>query len=375
MSSTFCSVDSKGSLESPFAPNSRGHNTAISTLRNYMKYEPNFSDPRVLSRIRKAYTYALSHFEYETESMHSMHAICKRFGQAQKDISKWLIKTLLICTDYHFSEAAGISKKYKLNKEGIELIQSALGIIITKQAAIEETYVAEYADEFKTGDFKYNESSDRLFHPLQNIKKTHKHELFYKQGYNHDYDINCCAPTLLYQEALKRGLTPQPKLHHYIEHRAEIRESLAIELQTTPDVVKKVITALFQGAKLGTNEYSSIYCTYKDKALIHRIQANEYITELRESIALMWKALPISDRRSGIQKNELYRQLELKVLKSIVSYLRKTNNKHFTEHDGWKCEYEIDEYQLHRHVRDVTGYNISLSHISLRDVCENILDE
>ena len=36
MSSTFCSVDSKGSLESPFAPNSRGHNTAISTLRKYM---------------------------------------------------------------------------------------------------------------------------------------------------------------------------------------------------------------------------------------------------------------------------------------------------------------------------------------------------
>lgn len=336
-----------------------------------MNYKPNIKDPRVLNRIRKAYTYALAHFNHTAESMHSMQAITKRFGRAETDISKWLMKTLLTCTDYHYSEAAGISKKYILNKEGVELVQSLLNLTITKQAAIEETYVEEYKEEFLTGQFTYNESSDRLFHPLQNIKKDYKHVLFYKQGYNHDYDINCCAPTLLYQEALKNGLTPQPIIHHYIENRAELRVSLADELQTTPEIVKKVITALFQGAKLGTNEYSSIYREYNDVALIRRIQSSEYITSLRESIREMWTMLPITDRRSGRQKNDLYRQLELKVLKAVISFMRKTNNRHFTEHDGWKCEFEIDEYQLYKHVREITGYNISLSHISLRDICEN----
>jgi hypothetical protein len=300
-----------------------------------------------------------------------MEAIAKRFGQPQKNISKWLMKTLLTCTDHHYSEAAGVSKKYVLNKDGIELIQSKLGIKISKQAAVEETYTEEYKNEFLTGNFTYKESSDRFFHPLQNIKKDHKHILFYKQGYNHDYDINCCAPTLLYQEALKHGLKPQPLLHHYIENRAEVRKTLAVELQTTPDVVKKVITALFQGARLGTNEYSSIYREYNDTELINRIQQNKYITSMRESIAKMWKTLPIADRRSGRLKNNLYRQLESQVLKAVVNFLRKTNNKHFTEHDGWKCEFKIDEFQLYRHVRDITGYNISMSHISLRDICEN----
>lgn len=335
-----------------------------------MSYQPNIKDPRVIASLRKAYTYAIAHFDYEKESMHSMQAISKRFGQAQKDKSKWLMKTLLICTDHHYSEAAGISKKYILNKEGVELIQSMLGIVVTKQAAIEETYIEEYAEEFQTGNFTYKESSDRFFHPLQNIKSDNKKILFYKQGYNHDYDINCCAPTLLYQEALKCGLEPQPIIHHYIENRTEIRESLAVELQTTPKIVKGIITALFQGAKLGTNEYSSIYREYNDTALIRRIQQNEYITKMRESIVLMWKALPIADRRSGRLKNDLYRKLELQVLKAIVSFLKKTNNKHFTEHDGWKCEYEIDEYQLYRFVKEKTGYNISLSHICLRDICE-----
>jgi len=336
-----------------------------------MNYTPNFNDARVVARASKAYAYAIAHFDYDIESMHSIEAITKRFGQAQTPICKWLMKTLLICTDQHFSEAAGVSKKYVLNKVGVEQIQSILGITISRQAAVEETYIEEYKEDFQTGDFTYKESSDRFFHPLQNIKKEYKYVLFYKQGYNHDYDINCCAPTLLYQEALKNSLKPQPILQYYIDNRSQIRETLALELQTTPEVVKKIITALFQGARLGANDYSSIYREYNNTALIHRIQQNEYITQMRESIAKMWKALPVTDRRSGKLKNKLYRQLESQVLKAIVQFLRKTHNKHFTEHDGWKCVFEIDEYQLIKYVREHTGYVISVSHVSLREMCEN----
>ena len=336
-----------------------------------MNYTPNFNDPRVISRIRKAYTYAVAHFDVEAESMHSMEAIARRFGQAQTDLSKWLMKQLLICTDQHFSEAAGISKKYILNPSGITYIQSIIGITVTKQAAIEEIYIKEYAEEFKTGEFKYKQSSDRYFHPIQSLKKENKYELFFKQGYNHDYDIECCAPTLLYQEALRHGLKPQPILHDYIENRSMHRQSLADELGITPSEVKDIINALIGGAKVGTNDYSSIYRENdRDATLINKIKSNEYITSLRESVKKMWEALPIDDRRSAKQKNAMYRSLEVQVMKSIVSYLKRTHNKHFTEHDGWKCVFEIDEYQLYKHVREHTGYVISVSHVSLRELCE-----
>lgn len=351
-----------------------------------MRYEPNTKDPRVLKRIRAAYAYTLANFS-DKESPHSMLAITKKFGQAQTDLSQWLMRTLLTCTDTHYSNAASLSMKYVINIEGALLIDQLLHGSLDKvfsKAEIEDInkgslqntvvtamYAEDFKDELATGDFEYKDQSERLWHPIQNIKKDYKRNLLGKQGYRHEYDIECCAPTLLYQEALNCGLSAQPMIEHYISNKEVVREVLSEALGITTKTVKMIVNALFAGAKLGKNPNFSLYNELDgNDALIVKLQGNEYICALRESIRLMWQALPISDRRKSKIKWDLYFRLERKVLDAVKKFMRSTNNKCFTEHDGWTCAYEIDEHRLCRFVRETTGYTICLSHIALNDACE-----
>lgn len=348
-----------------------------------MKYEPNLSDTRVLKRIKHAYAYTLANFS-EDESPHSMKAIAKRFGQAQHPLSQWLQKKLLICTDHHYSNAASLSKKYVINLEGAievdEILNSNLAKVCTtaeieslkvstlKHTLVSGMYAEEFKDELATGEFQYKDQSQRLWHPIQHIKKTYKRDLLNKTGYRHEYDIECCAPTLLYQEALKHGLTPQPMLEHYMECKAEVRDVLSVDLGITVDTVKMIVNALFAGAKLGRNPQFSLYRELdQNDALILKIQSNEYITALREQIRAMWAVLPVSDKRKSRLKWDLYFGLERRVLDSVQKFLRKTKNKHLAEHDGWTCVYEIDQIDLKRFVKETTGFDISLKHIRLEN--------
>lgn len=337
-----------------------------------MNYTPNFNDSRVRSRCSKALAYACGVFTSET--MMSQQTITKRFGQAQTPIGKWLRHKLLIITDPHYSDAAGISIKYIINVRGANDLFNALfpntpfTPANTTHLVINEA-VKEFSDELVTGDFIYKEKSDRLWHDLQWYRKEYKQRTLKQSGYNHEYDIEAAAQSLLYQDAIMfHQLTPQPIIEDYLKNKTVIRNTLAIELKTTPDNVKKIITAIFAGAKIGVNKNFQLFNELnQDVALIDRITKSEYINQMRVSVRELWRVLPISDRRKSREKWEYYFRLEHQVLKHVVKYLKRTNNKHFTEHDGWTTELEIDEYQLIRYVREHTGYVISLSHLYLTD--------
>jgi len=337
-----------------------------------MNYTPNFNDPRVVSRCSKALAYACGVFTSET--MMSQQSISKRFGQAQTDLGKWLRHKLLIITDTHYSDAAGISIKYIINIDGANQLFKLLFPNIpftpvnTTTLVVNEA-VKEFTDELITGDFIYREKSDRMWHDLQWYRKEYKQRTLKQTGYNHEYDIEAAAQSLLYQDAVMfHNLKPQAIIKDYIKNKSVIRNTLAIELHTTPDNVKKIITAIFAGAKIGINEDFQLFKDLdRDVALINRIKDSEYINQMRVSVRELWRVLPINDRRVSREKWTYYFAIELKVLREVVKYLKRTNNKHFREHDGWTTEFEIDEYQLIRHVREHTGYVISLSHMHLTD--------
>jgi hypothetical protein len=46
------------------------------------------------------------------------------------------------------------------------------------------------------------------------------------------------------------------------------------------------------------------------------------------------------------------------VLGAVTAYLTATNNKFFTEHDGWTCGNEVDQDCLRTYVREHTGFDI-----------------
>ncbi len=336
-------------------------------------YTPNFNDPRVRARARKALAYACGNLDKDEAISRSQTALDKRFGH-HGPLTEYLRSMLLICVDHHYSDAAGIAKKYVLNVLGAntlckDLYPDETDIVKKTFEVTTDEIIAEYQTEFLTGEFKYTEKSDRYWHDIQFKRKVVKHSIFAKQGYNHEYDIRAAAQTLLYQHALTHGLTPQPAIQSYIDNRAVIRDMLAHELNTTPELVKKTINALTSGAKVGVNDrfklFNEIDCNVD---LMNAIMTNKYLCDLRASLSEMWRVLPITDRRKCREKSMLYFSLEKSVINEVKRYLKSIGNKHFTEHDGWVCQYEIDEYQLLRHVLERTGYSISVSHAHLDEI-------
>lgn len=336
------------------------------------KYTPNLNDPRVRARCAKALAYVCGVFTSET--MMSQQTISKRLGRDDTDLGKWLRHKLLIITDHYYSESAGASMKYVIDIDGAnELFNSLFPNEVftpkTITSLVVTEAVKEFSDELITGDFIYKEVSHRQWHDLQWYRKEYKQRTLKQSGYNHEYDIEAAAQSLLYQDAIMfHHLASQPIIEDYLRNKVVVRNTLAIELKTTPDKVKKIITALFAGAKIGVNKDFQLFNDLnQDVALIERIKKSEYINQMRVSVRELWRVLPIMDRRSSREKWKYYFQIEGLVLKHVVKFLKKNRNKHFTEHDGWTTEYEIDEYQLIRYVREHTGYVISLSHVYLVD--------
>lgn len=350
-----------------------------------MSYKPNTNDPRVIKKIKKALGFVGSHLSDTKSHPWSTRYMDKYFGQQQHDLSKWLRNQLVICTNSRYSKDSGICKEYIKNKTGYDKLVSLIQITTTypsvsQVGSLEVDFVKnEYKDELTTLDFTYNDKSGRLWHPLQRVRKEHKLIVFNDSGLRYQYDIQCCAPTLIHQHS-QMLVNPMDlhlfALHRYFTNRNQIRKELAQEAEITEDLAKVIINALLTGAQLGNNQDSDIYKLLNgDKARIEYLKQNEYIKQLRSDIKTCWdyikptlskrtivtktgttRTLPISSK----QKASLYFQLERQVLDSVLSYLNKTNNKHFLEHDGWACSNEIDRDELIKWVKNKTGFDIQL---------------
>jgi hypothetical protein len=334
-----------------------------------MAYQPNFNDPRVQSRIEKALTFVGTYVKH-TPNWLSTRAIDKHFGQGQLDLSKWLRQQLLICEDSHWNHLTGKCKTYRRNEDGYQKLSNIINPKSTVAPALQQ--------QLTTGEFEYTEKSQRLWNPIQYMPKRVKRPLLAKNGFNYNYDICCCAPTLILQYARTCGLTePTPCMDLYVSDRTSIRNKLADETDLTTDEVKFVINVLLHGACISHNRnYSCIPSgvNFKHES-IKKLKSNEFITSLREEIKLIWSAIKphrkqktITDVRgitrklplSGKDKSEVYREQEQLVLKEIQRYLKKTKNKALLEHDGWTCMNAIDIDELRVHVRNRTGYVIEL---------------
>ena len=368
-----------------------------------MTYTPNFADPRVKRRIKRALGFACACFSETKEREWSSRYIDKYFGISSNPLSKYLRDCLLVCTDAHYSSLSHVSKKYKLNTTGVSNLCSMLNeptTISVLQVKGTEWAKEEFKQELSTGVFKYTNKSNRNWHPLQRVRREVKRIIFSDSNLKYQYDIQCCAPRLLLQYSQQIPLLLDPKelvgpqnkkrpkwiqgpmdlwlrnLQAYLADRQQIRNELAQRADISPEVAKELINALFAGARLGLIENSAIYQLLEgDIARIHYLKQDPFVSGLRDEIKIMWdyikpvmqkrttttktgqeKTLPISSK----QKWNLYFQLEMQVLNAIIDYLSLTDNKFFTEHDGWTCENQVNEIELIDFVRNKTGFNIKL---------------
>lgn len=359
-----------------------------------VNYTPNFDDPRVQRRCRRAIGFAAGAISPTKPQEWSTRYIDKWFGSQRNQLSQYLRQQLLIVTNERYQWGSEISKckEYRLNSAGVDHLLKAIGQVKTNDTHITypivvEVAQTEYAGELASGVFTYNDQSNRLWHPLQNFRRDAKQTVLESAGYLHHYDIQCCAMTLIHQHSQR---TPEVivagrwqsgpmdlylfALREYLGDRSRVRAEIATAADLQPEVVKRMINALLAGAALSANSDGQIYQLLEgDVARIRFLQQHEYLTQLRQDIKTCWDYIkPTMSRRSRTQatgsermlpirsrdKWTVYFDLERRVLNEIRQYLIETTNRHFLEHDGWSCEHELDIGILRERVRERTGFEL-----------------
>lgn len=237
----------------------------------------------------------------------------------------------------------------------------------------------EFGSDLITLDFQYKDKSNRLWHPLQSVKREDKKQILDEAGLKYHYDIDCCAPTLIHQYAQFQGMDSWlHDLNNYLKDKHKYRDYVSELAEIDSKTTKVVINALFCGARLGSNEHYALYKVLdKDKARVMVLQQDEFVSGLRADIKECWTAIaPLMARRSrtdpitnkerllpisSFDRWAVYFKLERQVLEQVRKYLKLTDNNCFLEHDGWSTENPVDQEELIAFVQQHTGFSIKLS--------------
>lgn len=93
-------------------------------------YSPNFNDPRIKLRARRALGFALGVLSETTPRQWSTRYLDTYFGQQQNQLSQWLRNQLVIVTDdkYYWGSDRYQCKSYILNKAGANYLIDLLEV-------------------------------------------------------------------------------------------------------------------------------------------------------------------------------------------------------------------------------------------------------
>ena len=373
-----------------------------------MTYQPNFNDPRIQRKIKKALGFLSSIFKDDkTEKWLTQAVIEKYIGRSDKDFGKYLRDKLLIETHQH-SIKEGKAKTYVLNQNGFEfLYEKSIHLLLvtakngekrdTNELAIEwanETF----RTELETKQFILEEKSHRLCSELQHIRSDVRHKLFAINGMPYSYDIKSASATILYQLHKKVPTKTGPKGGHisgydgkqriiiktYVKHKDAIRKQLAYDTGITIEQSKKVFAAIFNRAKFTPHDKCDIYRTTlkKDTKALYRIIKHPFIKALRKEVNEMWNIINdlFLDRYTTIDKKtskrrikpsesfNLYFAEERKIIDAVMNLCSTRNISFFPEHDGWTISSHLSPDELEEHIRLVTGYDVSLDYVYYGDM-------
>jgi hypothetical protein len=338
-----------------------------------MTYTPNLNDPRVKKRIRRALGFACSSLSENKGRAWARVELDRHFGTQNHDLSKWLRSKLLVKDSDRYSMDQGLCKQYTLNIEGVLALQELYNVVnIVKfpsvaqvQEIVQNTGIAwakeQYGTQIQSGVFEYKDKSNRLWNDIQRLPTEIRRPLFAEQGYHWEYDIRACAPTLIYQKARNEGMTrPTPTLTAFLEDRQLYRQALSERLDCTEQQAKQIITALFSGAKLGPGNAIADVLN-NDMAKLAILKNNTWIKELRKDIKKCWDAIKSSEKSLRLRSRDkwmIYFELERSVMNVVRTELNKLSVRYFLEHDGWRCDSHVNEYDLRLAVKKRTGYSV-----------------
>jgi hypothetical protein len=366
-----------------------------------MHYTPNFNDPRIIKRCKQALGFVISCMDDKKPRAWYTRQIDKNFGKQNNPLSKYLRHRLLRTVDDSYDMFNGKCKTYVYKAEGVEFIKASISTKTNNETVIKtnlelaiEWATINFKDQLETLNFEYNDKENRQWNPIQNMKSDYRAQLLRSYGMNFSYDIECAAPTLIYQHS--RSIKPiqnekgkyiqypndlwMEALEHYLANKKTVRIQIAKEADMTYKEVKEMINSLFAGAVLAKNPKTAVYQLIDyDKAKMLFLQQHEYLTALRDDIKLLWNyikpTMPVSfkeDKNGNVRKTamtskkkwDLYFQLERTVMNSVQRYLECKQIKFFIEHDGWTSDKAIDVVDLCDYVYYETGFDLVLKEVA-----------
>lgn len=359
-----------------------------------MDYEPNINDQRVKKRINAVLDWAAPFVIGKHGSVLPLHLSARGFtnsfgqkvpglndifGPKGHALGDFLRAKLLVQVSRSYTPGEH-SMSYRISRDGYEELATAYGDTSLPLDRI----VAKHADELKTLTFQYKDQSNRLWHPLQNLPRAQKTVFWQEHGLPFDYDVVACAPSILFSLARKDGVPPilLETLQEYLDDRQGFRQHVAALTGLSHEDAKRLVNSLFNGAKLGANPYWSSFklVDFNDEVMA-RLKADEQVTRLRRNIAVIWKRLELSKRletpptldrvldgveqpdwklKSSRDKWSVYFQHERAVLDAIKTHLLMSGVRHFTEHDGFRTDREVDLAALEAHVQKTTGIDLKI---------------
>jgi len=355
-------------------------------------YSPNFNDPRIKLRARRALGFVLGVLSETTPRQWSTRYLDTYFGQQQNQLSQWLRSQLVIVTDdkYYWGSDGYQCKSYIRNPIGCKFVQDLLEVnvldthtitpycITSQETIVKDWCSTEFNKELSAKEFTYEEKSNRYWHPFQNVRSQIRQQVLSEHGLEYQYDIECCAPTLIMYRAHQLGMSEYLfAMRSYLKRRTEIRKMISRDLEISEEVTKRIVNALFCGARIARNKDSDIYqYLNEDPARLIALREHPYIYQLRKEIKLCWDYIEehhekrYTITKKGNQKRQrmnsrrkwgVYFQMEQQVLDVVRHHLDLTNNKHFLEHDGWTCEQAVNEQALIDLIKQQTGFSVKLN--------------
>lgn len=334
------------------------------------------------------------------EQVISKAKIDKKLGRSNDNLGNYLRNKLLVCTNHHtqFFEAnadgskqKGIAKMYILNHAGYRELMNLLDgndtateIPTAKHKKTRECLTAylsktrtEHAEELSSLTFKMEQKGEcpRLFHDLQYLSKESK-AVFWDEKLPFNYDIQSCAPTLIYQQAQQLGLKGDfAAIETLIENPKAFRDGLAERNGITYKQAKLIINALFCGATLGRGYRFELFrvvnCSY---GTMNLLRDDAWIIALREEIKACWKIIaekghiPRRKNKKGnwmplrcTAKWNYYFKLERLVLDEIMSYLNDQGISFFPEHDGFRTSVPVDLARIEYQISGALAFNIKIA--------------
>lgn len=343
-------------------------------------YTPNFNDKRVRRKLKSALGMTLGCISDDKSRPLGTRFIDKHFGQAQLPLSGWLRKQLLVCTKESYNMHSGRCKEYTVNPQGVKLIQEILYDGYTPTPVEQPTYNHELAVEWAEENFdihsEYEDKSQRLWHPIQYLKKDTRNSYLAKLGMEIQYDIRTAAPTLLHQRSWEYSYGHVlDTIDYYINNKDLVRKKLASETGLPEKNIKALLNSLFAGASLGASPRFSCWdmCN-KDKGIIEYIKQHDFVVPLRADINQMWEylkpELPVTQitTQTGKTRNmqmtpknkwHLYFCLERQVLNAIRSYLDLHQLEYVLIHDAFVSKkLPLGVSDLKDYIEKETGFKL-----------------